>query len=127
MQKIQKQKKLFICNIKIAEICYLHFPKKSKSNYYNQYFRANMSNIKNTWTDIKYNYITIKNLYSDIFLTAIWLPYSQVWATVEGADSLTNLMFITVFLLILTRRSLGASNWGPKPSQATCRVRTRNL
>ena len=86
-----------------------------------------MNNIKNTWMDIKYNYITVQNLYSDIFLTAIWLPYSQVWATVEEADSLTNLMFITVFLLILTRKSPGASSWVPKPSQATCGVKTRNL
>ena len=39
--------------------------KKSKSNYYNQYFRANMSNIKNTWKGIK-SVITIKNFYSDI-------------------------------------------------------------
>ena len=44
---------------------YLHFPKKSKSNYYNQYFRANMNNIKNTWKGIKFA-ITFKNLPSDI-------------------------------------------------------------
>ena len=39
--------------------------KKSKSNYYNQYFRANKNNIKNTWKGIK-SIITIKNLSSDI-------------------------------------------------------------
>ena len=27
--------------------------KKSKSNYYNQYFRANKNNVKNTWKGIK--------------------------------------------------------------------------
>ena len=37
----------------------------SKSNYYNQHFRANMNNIKNTWKRIK-SIITIKNLSSDI-------------------------------------------------------------
>ena len=39
--------------------------RKSKSNYYNQYFRANVNNIKNTWKGIK-STITIKNLSSDI-------------------------------------------------------------
>ena len=39
--------------------------KKSKSNYYNQYFRANMNNIKNTWKRIK-SITTIENLSSDI-------------------------------------------------------------
>ena len=39
--------------------------KKSKSNYYKKYFRANMNNIKNTWRGIK-SIITIKNLSSDI-------------------------------------------------------------
>ena len=39
--------------------------KKSKTNYYNQYFKANMNNIKNTWKGIK-SIITIKNLSSDI-------------------------------------------------------------
>ena len=39
--------------------------KKRKSNYYNQYFRAIMNNIKNTWKEIK-SIITIKNLLSDI-------------------------------------------------------------
>ena len=39
--------------------------KKRKSNYYNQYFRANMNKIKNTWKGIK-SVITIKNLRSDI-------------------------------------------------------------
>ena len=36
--------------------------KKGKSNYYNQYFRANMNNIKNTWKGIK-SILTIKNIY----------------------------------------------------------------
>ena len=39
--------------------------KKSKSNYYNQHFRANMNNIKNTWKGIK-SITTIENLSSDI-------------------------------------------------------------
>ena len=39
--------------------------KKSKSNYYNQYFRANMNNVKNNWKGIK-SIITIKNISSDI-------------------------------------------------------------
>ena len=39
--------------------------KKSKTNYYNQYFKANMNNIKNTWKGIK-SIITIKILSSDI-------------------------------------------------------------
>ena len=39
--------------------------KKCKSNDYNQYFRANMNNIKNTWKEIK-SIITIKNLSFDI-------------------------------------------------------------
>ena len=39
--------------------------KKHKSNYYNQYFRAIMNNIKNTWKGIK-SIISIKNLLSDI-------------------------------------------------------------
>ena len=39
--------------------------KKRKSNYYNQYFRANMNNIKNSWKGIK-SIITIKNLSSDV-------------------------------------------------------------
>ena len=32
--------------------------KKSKTNYYNQYFKANMNDIKNTWERNKlyYNY-----------------------------------------------------------------------
>ena len=42
MQKIQKQKKFFIGNIKITEICYLHYPKKANqveiSNVFNNYF-----------------------------------------------------------------------------------------
>ena len=39
--------------------------KKSKSNYYKQYFRTNMNNIENTWKGIK-SIITIKNFYSDM-------------------------------------------------------------
>ena len=38
---------------------------KSKLHYYNQYFRANMNNIKNTGKEIK-SIMTIKNLCSDI-------------------------------------------------------------
>ena len=38
--------------------------KKSKTNYYNQYFKAN-NNIKNTWKGMK-SIINIKNLCSDI-------------------------------------------------------------
>ena len=38
-------------------------------------------------------------------LSAIWLPHSQLWATVKG--SLTNLRLISV-LLVSTRRSQGA-------------------
>ena len=38
--------------------------KKSKTNYYNQYFEANMNNIKNTWKGIK-SILTIKNISSD--------------------------------------------------------------
>ena len=38
---------------------------KSKSNYYHQYLRANMNNIKNTWKRIK-TILAIKNLSSDI-------------------------------------------------------------
>ena len=48
MQKIQKQTKLFTGHINITERCYLNFSKKCKINYYNQYFKANMNNIKNT-------------------------------------------------------------------------------
>ena len=71
MQNIHKQTKLFIDNIEITEICFYTL-KKSKSNYYNQYFRANMNNVKNTWKEIIYIYIyiyiyiTIQNLSSDI-------------------------------------------------------------
>ena len=39
--------------------------KKSKTNYYNQYFKANMNNIKKAWKGIK-SIITIKNLSTDI-------------------------------------------------------------
>ena len=38
--------------------------KKSRTNYYNQYFEANMNNIKNTWKGIK-SILTIKNTSSD--------------------------------------------------------------
>ena len=38
--------------------------KKAKQNYYNQYFEANMNNIKNTWKGIK-SILTIKNTSSD--------------------------------------------------------------
>ena len=63
MQNIHKQTKLFIDNIEITEICFYTL-KKSKSNYYNQYFRANMNNVKNTWKELIYiyNYIFIYNL-----------------------------------------------------------------
>ena len=42
MQKIHRQKKLFIANIKITEMF-------TEINYYSQYFKANINNIKNTW------------------------------------------------------------------------------
>ena len=35
--------------------------RKSKTNYYHQYFKLNMNNIKNIWERIK-SIITIKNL-----------------------------------------------------------------
>ena len=38
--------------------------KKGKTNYYNQYFEANMNNTKNNWKGIK-SIITIKNTSSD--------------------------------------------------------------
>ena len=38
--------------------------KTSRTNYYNQYFEANMNNIKNTWKGIK-SILTIKNISSD--------------------------------------------------------------
>ena len=38
--------------------------KKSKANYYNQYFEANTNNIKNTWKRIK-SIIAIENISSD--------------------------------------------------------------
>ena len=38
---------------------------QNKSNYYNQYFRVNMNNIRITWKGIK-SIITTKNLSSDI-------------------------------------------------------------
>ena len=71
MQKIHKQKKLLLSSVKIIEICYLHFSKQSKTNYYNQYFKASM---KSVWKGTKYlewkkNLLqkkTITNLSSDI-------------------------------------------------------------
>ena len=44
---------------------YRNMLSKSKANYCNQYFKANMNIIKNTWKGIK-PIITIKNLSSDI-------------------------------------------------------------
>ena len=38
--------------------------KKSKTNYYIQYFEATMNNIKNTWKGIK-SILSIKNISSD--------------------------------------------------------------
>ena len=38
--------------------------KKAKQNYYNQYFEANMNNIKNTWKGVK-SILTIKNTSSN--------------------------------------------------------------
>ena len=38
--------------------------KTSRTNYYNQYFEANMNNIKNTWKGVK-SILTIKNISSD--------------------------------------------------------------
>ena len=49
----------------LSVFVFVFFFLKSKSNYYNQYFRANMNNTKNTWKGIK-SIITIKNLSSDI-------------------------------------------------------------
>ena len=69
MQKIHNQEKLLLSNVKIIEICYLHFSKQSKTNYYNQYFKASM---KSVWKGTKYlewkkkSNITITNLSSDI-------------------------------------------------------------
>ena len=63
-QKIHKQRNFFMSNIKIIKTCCLPFLKKSKTSYYNQYFEANMNNIKNTWKGIK-SIITIKNKSSD--------------------------------------------------------------
>ena len=59
MQKIHKQKKLLICNIKITEICYLHCSKK-QNKLLQSIFQS-----QNTWKGIK-SIITIKNLSSDI-------------------------------------------------------------
>ena len=39
--------------------------KNNRTNYYNQHFEANMSNIKNTWKGIK-SILTIKNTSSDL-------------------------------------------------------------
>ena len=49
---------------KITEMCYLHFFKKNK-NYYNQCFKGNVNNIKNTWKGMR-SIVTIKNLSSVI-------------------------------------------------------------
>ena len=38
------------------------------------------------------------------FLTAIWLPHGQLWATIEGTASLT-LMLITAFFYIFEPRN----------------------
>ena len=51
--------------MKMMEIDYLHFSKKSKANYSNQYFKANMSNIKNVCRGIKF-IIADKNISTDI-------------------------------------------------------------
>lgn len=49
----------------MMEVDYLHFSKKSKANYSNQYFKANMSNIKNVCQGIKFM-IANKNISTDI-------------------------------------------------------------
>ena len=49
----------------MMETDYLHFSKKSKANYSNQYFKANMSNIKNVCRGIKF-IIADKNISTDI-------------------------------------------------------------
>ena len=59
MQKIHKQK-TFHRQYKDYSNMLSTF-KKRKSNYYNQYFRANMNNVKNNWKGIKSS-ITIKNI-----------------------------------------------------------------
>ena len=48
--------------------------KKSKSNYYKKYFRANMNNIKNTWKGTK-SIITIKNL---LILQKVYLAMDRL-------------------------------------------------
>ena len=58
--------------------------KKSKTNYYNQYFKANMNNIKNTWKGIK-SIITIKNLSSDIIKC-----FSSDGATITNQVEISN-------------------------------------
>ena len=45
--KIPKQKDILILNIRLTEICEI-LVKKSKINYYNQYFKTNWDNTKNT-------------------------------------------------------------------------------
>ena len=58
IQKIYKQKKPFDRQYKDYENMLSTLLKKSKTNYYNQYFKANMNDIKNTWERNKlyYNY-----------------------------------------------------------------------
>ena len=63
MQKIHKQKKLHRQYKDYRNM--LSTFKKNRSHCYNQYFRANMNNIKNTWKGIK-SIINIKNPSSDI-------------------------------------------------------------
>ena len=62
---------LFVC-VYLSHVIYKDYRnmlstllKKSKTNYYNQYFKANMNNIKKAWKGIK-SIITIKNLSTDI-------------------------------------------------------------
>ena len=62
--------------------------KKSKTNNCNQYFKANMDNIKNTWKGIK-SIITIKNLSSDI-LKGLSSNGSTITNQVEISDVFTS-------------------------------------
>ena len=59
---IRKQKDIFHEQCKNYMLSSLL--KKSKTNYYNQYFEAHMNKIKNTWKGIK-SILTIKNISSD--------------------------------------------------------------
>ena len=47
----------------------------------------------------KYEMIAINTIEIVIFLSAIWLPHSQLWTITEGG-SLTHPMLITAFLHI---------------------------